>query len=584
MIKEIKKIYDRCERIGVIGSPSSTSELSIDILGTAVNKKLVGNLCVFNFNQDGNEHFALGQIVEVDMRNPWVEDPTMRSLIRQKGVVEPVTERQDFHLARMTVGSVFSVSDAVQPSTLGTVPSTGTSVRLMERTLLDYLLNEYKKDIVFLGNAYGTDIPLPTWFKSFGNEQGGVGEAFHIGIFGKTGSGKSVLAKMIMLSYAKNESMNIFILDPQGEFTKLKNDNVILTLINKGFNKNILFYSIQDLVLTGENLLKRILAKSQFFDKLGVVHSDNKSRASEQVIKIIKKKRRNLESYAEDEIKPWEYYKKEVFDLVWNEIKNEDVIKNIYSQKEGQDRVRSAIEGADVNEMYNMWSSILKLFSYEGNSNKIKINDLIEKLGDSGKGKIIVIDLSDESSKDLYWNDGIRKIVIDKLLDSLKAVGENYFKSNRLLNTLVIIDEAHRLAPRDLNQDDEVSIELRSLIIDSILTTRKYGLGWMFISQTLSGLHKDIISQLRIYFFGYGLAYGTEYQSLREIIGGADYALNLYKLFKDPQSGFGKKEYPFMAFGPVSPLSFSGYPLFFSSYNFPEEFIKNNFSEVLRKL
>ena len=83
----------------------------------------------------------------------------------------------------------------------------------------------------------------------------------------------------------------------------------------------------------------------------------------------------------------------------------------------------------------------------------------------------------------------------------------------------------------------------------------------MFISQTLSSLARDIINQIRVYFFGFGLGWGLERQALLELIGGADQALRLYQMFKDPQSSLGKKEYPFMSIGPISPLSFSGSPL-----------------------
>jgi hypothetical protein len=100
----------------------------------------------------------------------------------------------------------------------------------------------------------------------------------------------------------------------------------------------------------------------------------------------------------------------------------------------------------------------------------------------------------------------------------------------------------------------------------------------MFISQTISGLDREIINQIRIYLFGYRLAYGIERLALREIAGGVDDALNLYQLFKDPQSGFGEREYSFMAIGPVSPLSFSGTPLFFTAAKFPEEFVSINWS------
>ncbi|EGD49867.1 hypothetical protein TheetDRAFT_3327 [Thermoanaerobacter ethanolicus JW 200] len=45
----------------------------------------MGELAFFDFNQDGKRHYALGQITEIQLRNAWLEDPTMRSLARQKG-------------------------------------------------------------------------------------------------------------------------------------------------------------------------------------------------------------------------------------------------------------------------------------------------------------------------------------------------------------------------------------------------------------------------------------------------------------------------------------------------------------------
>ena len=108
MVNKLKEVVGKAERIGVVGSPSSTANLTIDILGTAANKRLVGNLSVFNYDQEGHDNYALGQIVEIEMRNPWTQDPTMRGLIRQRGRVDPITERQDTHTASMSVSSVFS--------------------------------------------------------------------------------------------------------------------------------------------------------------------------------------------------------------------------------------------------------------------------------------------------------------------------------------------------------------------------------------------------------------------------------------------------------------------------------------------
>lgn len=253
MVDVLNKCLEGAERIGVIGSPSSTGNLTLDILGTAVNKRLVGNLGVFNYNQDGYDHFALGQIVEIEMRNVWTQDPTMRGLIRQKGRVDPITERQDTHIARMTVSSVFAKKgDNLEQSILGTVLSTGTSIKLLDENIMTSLLQAQKEELFYLGTAYGTSIKMPMWLKHFGTSAKGAGEAYHIGIFGKTGSGKSVLAKMIMIGYARHEQMSIFILDPQGEFSRdLGEENNITKILREKLNRKIEVYDLHNLVLTG---------------------------------------------------------------------------------------------------------------------------------------------------------------------------------------------------------------------------------------------------------------------------------------------------------------------------------------------
>lgn len=116
------------------------------------------------------------------------------------------------------------------------------------------------------------------------------------------------------------------------------------------------------------------------------------------------------------------------------------------------------------------------------------------------------------------------------------------------------------------------------MLVDAARTTRKYGLGWLFISQTLSSLDSEIVQQLRIFFFGFGLALGQEFQSLRQLVGSSGTALDLYQLFRDPHSAFdiASRQYSFMTIGPVSPLSFSGSPLFLNVFNTVDTFLAAN--------
>jgi DNA helicase HerA-like ATPase len=573
---EIKGTIEASEKIGVIGSPSSTGNMTIDVLGTAVDKRLVGNLSVFNYTQEGTPNYALGQIVEIEMKNVWTQDPTMRGLIRLKGRVDPVTERQDTHTATFTVSSVFSERDKkVRQDVFGTVPPTGTYVYELTQNILNKLLQEYKEQLFYLGNAYGTQIKLPMWFKHFGeNGLQSAGEAYHIGIFGKTGSGKSVLAKMTLSAYARHKDMSIFILDPQGEFSEeLENFTLLRKIISDKLDREIKVYSLHNLVLTGWSLFEKILVNSGFLQrKLGVFQDTNREQAATQITRLLKQ---IIDK--EDKLKIGFAHERAIFDVLWIRLNDDEILSNIYSGQEYQQRVRNHLLYDDQNEVYEEWRKIARLFTFDGKKDPIWIKKLVKKVSD--EKQIISIDLSEINvPDDLFWNESIKMVVIGEILINLTQEAEVRYKERKSLNSLVIIDEAHRLAPREKVENEEFE-KVKTLLIDAIRTTRKYGLGWMFISQTLSSLHREIINQIRIYIFGFGLGWGIERQALREIIGGQDEAMSLYQRFRDPQSSIGEKTYSFMSYGPISPLSFSGTPLFFNAFNYPEEFKDVNFEQ-----
>jgi len=580
---DIEQLISSSERIGVIGSPSSTSELSLDILGTAVTKKLIGELALFRFPQDGNPHYALGQITEVQLRNIWLEDPTMRSLARQRGQVNPVSGQQDTHLGEMTVSAVFSDDgNTFEPSILGTVPATGTFIHLATDQILDSLLERYRDEIFYLGHVYGSTPKLPLWFKHFGDNRfgpGGAGEAYHIGIFGKTGSGKSVLAKMVLLAYARYAGMAIFVIDPQGEFSKdargeLRAEGFPLNLSNvlSDLNKEVIIKSVRELVLNEWDLFVEILCESKFFELISIAHPNNRRMAAEEIERGLKGK-----------IKLTDLYNEASFKEAWKILGNDRAQKIFYPSDAPRKRFQSIYEEYNgdserLNKLYTAtWKPVCELFRERGNA--VKISSLIYKTFDTQTSKrpVVIIDLSREMATGLFWNDTIQALIIKSLLDGLKHIAESAYKENQFLNTLVILDEAHRLAPRE-KMENEAQESVRSALMDVVRTTRKYGLGWMFISQTLSSLHREIIGQLRIFFFGFGLALGTEFMSLKEIIGGDPNALKLYQSFRDPHSAFdiASRQYAFMTIGPVSPLSFAGTPLFLTVFNTPEEFLQTN--------
>jgi len=588
--KKLDSVVAQTERLGVIGSPSSTSELAVDVVGTAVDRKLVGELAMFPFRQDGVAHYALGQITEIELRNIWHEDPTMRSLIRQRGKIDAVSERQDTHLGKMVTSAVFKSSDGTnyEPSILGTVPSTGTAIHLVNDEMLDTILHRYKEHIFYLGHVYGSTPKLPLWFKHFGRGTDGAGEAYHIGIFGKNGSGKSTLAKMALCAYMRHPQMGLLILDPAGEFSKDfrgGSERFPLKQIAEGYKKQVYVLSVNNLVLDRWELFQQILGQTRFFSELQILTQDKVTLACEQLTEALKTEAKKKDSG----IKLTTLHERAVFDKVWALLKQDKLRDKIYAREGGAaERLRDAVNNADPNELYNnIWLPASRLFMEDKKARRRTVEVALNWLLDTSTTRpILVVDVSKEQAEanNLFWNDTIQALVIKRLLDGIMSTAERRYQAGeeKELNTLVLIDEAHRLAPRYLPENGDVEARVRNVLIDAVRTTRKYGLGWLFISQTLSSLHTEILQQLRIHFFGFGLSMGQEFQSLRQIIGGNDSALRLYSLFRDPHSSFDidGRQYSFMTTGPISPLSFAGTPLFLNAFNFKEFQAANNLTRL----
>ena len=602
-MSRLRKLLSQAERIGVLGSPSSTSKITLDILAPAVTRKLVGEFTLFTFDQDGLPHFALGQITEVVLRNPWHEDPTIRSLIRQRGAVQAVSERQDTHQGEIVISAVFAEEEdgRYRPSLLATVPATGTPVHLVTDEMLRLLLVPYQDQLFYLGYIYGSKPLLPLWFKHFASGRYGAGEAYHLGIFGKTGSGKSVLAKMILLAYARYPHMALLVLDPQGEFAKDLQDKptgafrLPMREILQKLGKPFQVLGVRDLILDRWELFEQILYESPFFERLSIPKGENRRLACQEISERLQKAN----------IKLVELHTRENFERVWRWLGQKEVQTIFYRSETSRERFARMWQGADPEEFYrSYWLPVARLFQKRPGAQTVE--SALKRVFDPSQTPrpLLVIDLSEEQvvsgapapqqpslfsaqkentasseplHRDLFWNETIQALVIKRILSGLRIAAESAFKTGKSLNTLVLIDEAHRLAPRERPENEEAQA-IRDMLVDAVRTTRKYGIGWMFISQTLSSLHRGILDQIRIFFFGFGLSMGQEWRTLSELVGGVDNALALYKSFRDPHSTFdiSSREYAFMTVGPVSPLSFAGTPLFFTAFNTPEAFLRNN--------
>ncbi|MXX11358.1 MAG: hypothetical protein F4Z68_08240, partial [Nitrospira sp. SB0667_bin_9] len=80
-------LYDLISKIdaatlGVVSSPSTTLEIALDIRKASESRRALGQMVFAQLEEDGRKILSLGQIVEVETKNRWHEDPSFKGVIK----------------------------------------------------------------------------------------------------------------------------------------------------------------------------------------------------------------------------------------------------------------------------------------------------------------------------------------------------------------------------------------------------------------------------------------------------------------------------------------------------------------------
>jgi hypothetical protein len=338
--------------------------------------------------------------------------------------------------------------------------------------------------LFYLGRVYGSTPKLPLWFKHFDSGPDGAGEAYHLGIFGKTGSGKSVLAKMILLAYARYPQMALLALDPQGEFAKdLRGEptgefRLPMRKVLEHLRKPARILGVRDLVLDRWELFAQILYESPFFEQLSIPKGENRELACRTLVDRLDRQGMRLTDLA----------KRETFNKAWALLGDEQIQKVFYRSPESRGRFQSVYQSANSEEFYRRyWKPVAWLFQ-EDRKNAQKVDSLLYHLlkPDEKTRPLVVIDLSQEQARGigedfsdlpllrtqgleerepvLFWTETVQALVVKRLLEGIRQAAEAAYRESRSLNALVLIDEAHRLAPREEPENPEKKA-IRDLLI-----------------------------------------------------------------------------------------------------------------------
>ncbi|MER6562098.1 DUF87 domain-containing protein [Streptomyces sp. NPDC001027] len=569
--------------IGTVGSPSTTSEVTVDVSADAAGTTLLGDLVALTHQLRADRHLlALGTVAEIETRNRWHEDPNMRGVIKVHGSLPHLSAVGDTRTAKVIVQAVYE-TDAPEPpfrelpqeasGAMGMSPTTGVPVRRVDDATVEALVARHRHEMVYLGHIYRTQVQLPLYVRDFAGTQ--TDGAFHVGVFGRNGSGKTALAVYLLAAQMRHLSLGLLAFDTQGQFASQADFPFDLQSWAASMGRPVQVLSIaEDLRLPPwATTFADLLEGAKFFDFLTIRKQENREAARAELIRLL----RDSDEWTQQEPDAL------LRTLLTSLMQDVPALTRIYNTAGPRERVVNTIERVlsntgEFNELAQIFRPVHSVFSPTNLAGQPRtaLMGLIHRIL-AGPGPrpapYVIIDLSSRSG--LLWLDDAetKARLIRVTTGALRRMAEERWQDTRQpINCCVIFEEAHRFASS--RPEGEQAALLAHNLVEYVRTTRKYGLGWMFITQEISSLAPAIYSQLRIRAFGYGLTTGSDLTRLTDEVGRGP-ALELYKSFSDPRA-VARRTYPFMLTGPVSPLSFTSAPVFLEVYTDVTDFVAAN--------
>lgn len=613
-------------QVAVVGSPSTNYEVTLDILGTATQTPLVGAMLMLTQPSGDGIELGLGMVTEVTTVNQWHTNPALRGVVKSSGFIQGMSgDVGDVRAATIKLQAAYK-NDS--PDGEGKWRQSGPSLRMSPptgaaiRKVTDAVLAELtagEENIHYLGSMHGApDVRVPMQIRDFSGDRG----ATHAGFFGVSGSGKTQMCSYFLAGQFRHRNHGLVIVDPQGQFSSETGMAFSLQGFAAEMGREVIVRRIsEDLRLEQDApLFGELLGKTRFIREIMKMATETQEILVEELVKVVK----GIDGWTDMDSAA-------LLDTVLRGLRKPNVLRRIYSDNTKRIRLMVAfseilgeecaetIEGDPIEDpslpefrdyrldtaenrrsdalaqfsplhnlfshtnpgggkRHSLWATVSRVFDKNvrgANPAPMLILDMSTSGGVSWLGDLLA---EDDSRKALdaikiIDQDSIKAAILSQVFRTLKNASEASFREGDNLNCNVVLDEAWRFAPPPhLATEPEIK-ELSVLLASFARDTRKFGIGWTYITQTTRSLNPDIWDQLTIRALGYGLA-GADMEKVAEQVDDRDH-LKLYKAFAPPDSTQ-PKIYPWMLTGPVSPLSFSRAPINLAAYTDFQNFRDDN--------
>jgi hypothetical protein len=569
--------------VASITSPCESGRYRAILRDYAALSQIEGSLVALDYEENGADgepvtKTVLCQVSKMDMQNPHHENIVLRALLRQKGAIPGISGVADSkEVTLLPMDTVLQGTEIHQMPR--TIPPTGTAVRFASREDISQFSGKHRA-LFNIGYLYETSVPVGLMLKHFGAGDDGWGDARMLGVFGATGSGKTVMAAQVMAGFAARPEMGMLIIDPQGQFTgmELGKDKAVWSwdlakvfqLAGRG--QDVEFVSISEVAMERPQLFAELLVRNRFLEALSL-QAKKESLTEDMVTLFADWLRQNKDAT----LGALRIDTEHEGQTMLTHIRQQGLAQ--YAQVEQKQKsMQRAAEIAPYKERNAeaAWEKVREMFARPK-----RISDLFDDV--LVNRKIVILDVSiDEDYKHLFCGEimhGINRRATDVYRiqqgEVWRGEGDDMRKyQGRSTNALIVIDEAHLFAPQSASGNkDQDQERMLATLKSAIRTTRKLSVGWFYITQSIADFNKDIFRQIQTKLIGFGVGTGADDDHLETALNHDKELVERYRRLPKPTS---TGMYPYAIVGELVALGNGSRALFITAPKTQQDLIDLN--------
>jgi hypothetical protein len=432
------------------------------VRSNSLGNELLGKLGFLRFLAGSNAVSVLCQIVSVDRRNNVHEDGSFGPVIAAKGSIPYLSDIGDYEEA---VAKPIAQQVNGSPAPLRANPPSGSQIVSLDDTSIvpeggesttpQRVFNSFapveERYLRYGGHLTGENICLPVICKSFHpDDQNGWQEARHALFLGRSGSGKTHAAKIMLAMYLlSTPAMGAFIPDGKGDFVRPSRVDLDLRALLQANGRNVEVITLEDLRLEEATQFEQLLQIERFKNLvLSSAAGDKWRLLSELALAEFTDDDGRLIVEGEGAI---------TLNGFLNAINNGIPLVYSGSARELERRVNQARTFQERNDgrIRVAFNRVLGRFT-EG----IPINTVVD--GVLSEGRIYFLDIH-------TFDSDVNVYILGTLYRRFRSRASHLYYRRTYSNAIVYVDEANRFIPQSPDDDRK---ELARELIDGIRTTR----------------------------------------------------------------------------------------------------------------